>query len=465
MRINSLELKINSHSDVCLLEAQAVLVQRSSQLRSVSGATFWSSSTQLNSTQLNSIRTLVYTLNMQHPTSTTIHKASEVAKHTESLLMAVSASASQEQSKLVNFQSKLEVAKSSQCALGVEEKSQLQRCRDREQDEPREPIGLSLLQIMLLREEADVLEQQMMPLRRSMGLPLPLPLFPLGTMASSDGDGSSGHIEGDLGFLADILHFISIDSHQGSDMMHENRNRFTVALDIILGSKLSVRVCQDGLAAERIMRAHSMGTEQQDVNGMRIWPIDRLTITTERSKEYLEVLRKYSSVATDPTSLVGIALDKSDRLKVGLSQALFKAVERWVIVDSEKSAALIIGDTALSRHIQGCVTLDGDKHSLGSLVVGNNYRAHAGASRHELQVERQMRYRQLNDRYNTIKRMVLDWDAERRAEAQDKERSQLLSALQVRSVAVSSSIETLIEAVKDQSERATAAHKYVLNTS
>ena len=186
---------------------------------------------------------------------------------------------------------------------------------------------------------------------------------------------------------------------------------------------------------------------------------------TERSKEYVEVLRKYSSVATDPTSLVGISLDKSDGRKAGLSKALYKAVERWVIVDCDKSAALIIGDTALYRHLQGCVTLDGDKHTLGSLVVGNIYRAHAGASRHELQVERQMRYRKLNERHNTITRTIYDWDVARRAEEQEIKRSHLLSALQHRLVTASTSIEPLQEAVRVQSDRAAAAHKYVHTAS
>ena len=364
--------------------------------------------------------------------------------------MAVSASASQEQSKLVSLQSRLGLAQSSQRALVEEEKSLLQTCQDREQSRTRMTADLSPKQLNSLRQEVDALEQQILPLRRSLGLP---PLDPMALSHSCDG--SSGHIEGDLGFLADLLHFTSMDSD------HRDRNRFIVALDVILGSKLSVRVCQDGLAAEKIMQAHSMGPEQEDVNGMRIWPVDRLMDATERSKEYMEVLQKYSSVATDPTSLVGISLDQLDKQKAGLYKALYKAVERWVIVDSDKSAALIIGDTALSRHLQGCVTLDGDRHSLWSLVVGNNYRAHAGASRSELQVERQMRYRNLNERCNAIKKTIYDWNVATNEEVQASERSHLLSALQHRLVTACSSIEAINEAVRVQGDKATAAHKYV----
>lgn len=406
--------------------------------------------------------------------------------------MAMTARASQEQSKEIAFEGRLERAQGSRDDLAMERKA-LQTNREKRggkelevnpanRYENREAMCLSARDVLLMQQEVQVLQQQVRSLARSLRLPS-MPEDDDVSRASKEESNS----DGDFGFLADILHFpcgdedlssaASSSSSNSSNSRSSSRDnsQYIVALDVILGSKLCVRICRDGAAAELIMVAQSRNKDS--VQASRIWPVDLLSTASTRSQPFLEILRKYKDIAIDPATLVRIshpAVRNLPRNERGDSEApstaehssmqkvLLKALESWVIVQGDEAAARIIQDRALSRHINGVVTMDGNKHTLGSLTVGFGGRRPGGRDNvhPEIQVALQIKYRRLKSALEDIQGQLSVFERERREEEDCTRQSSRMADLDSLLVASERAVGEMEVALSAQSERAASAHRW-----
>ena len=408
--------------------------------------------------------------------------------------MAMTARASQEQSKEIAFEGRLERAQGSRDDLAMERKALLTNREKRggkelevnpaNRYEKRETRCLSARDVLLMQQEVQVLQQQVMSLARSLRLP---------SMPEDDdisrANKEESNSDGDFGFLADILHFPCGDeevssaassSSRSSRSSSRDNSQYIVALDVILGSKLCVRICRDGAAAELIMVAQSRNKDS--VQASRIWPVDLLSTASTRSQPFLEILRKYKDIAIDPATLVRIshpAVRNLPRNERGDSEApstaehssmqkvLLKALESWVIVQGDEAAARIIQDRALSRHINGVVTMDGNKHTLGSLTVGFGGRRPGGRDNvhPEIQVALQIKYRRLKSALEDIQGQLSVFERER-SEKEDRTRQfSRMADLDSLLVASERAVGEMEVALSAQSERAASAHRWTAQHS
>ena len=405
--------------------------------------------------------------------------------------MAMTARASQEQSKEIAFEGRLERAQGSRDDLAMERKALLTNREKRggkelevnpaNRYENREAMCLSARDVLLMQQEVQVLQQQVMSLARS----LRLPSMPEDDDISRANKGESNS-DGDFGFLADILHFpcgdeeVSSAASSSSRSSSRDNSQYIVALDVILGSKLCVRICRDGAAAELIMVAQSRNKDS--VQASRIWPVDLLSTASTRSQPFLEILRKYKDIAIDPATLVRIShpavrnLPRNERgdpeapstaEHSSMQKVLLKALESWVIVQGDEAAARIIQDRALSRHINGVVTMDGNKHTLGSLTVGFGGRRPGGRDNvhPEIQVALQIKYRRLKSALEDIQGHLSVFERER-SEKEDRTRQfSRMADLDSLLVASERAVGEMEVALSAQSERAASAHRWTAQQS
>jgi hypothetical protein len=404
--------------------------------------------------------------------------------------MAMTARASQEQSKETAFEGKLERAQRSRDDLEMEMRT-LRKNAEKSGGEELEANSaikferrgatyLSARDVLLMQQEVQVLQRQVRSLARS----LRLPSMPEGDDVNTVSKEKSNSSDGDLGFLADILHFSCGDEDMSSAASSSNSSssssQYIVALDVILGSKLCVKVCRDGAAAELIMAAQNRS--QGGAQASRIWPIDRLTTAPTRSKPFLEILRKYGDIAIDPATLVRISypaaynschngLGGPEAPSVAedssMQKVLLKALESWIIVQGDDAATRIIQDRALSRHINGVVTMDGNKHTLGSLTVGFGGRRLSGRENGypEVQVALQIKYRRLKSALESLEGQLSVFDSNRREEDERTWQSSRMADLDSLLVTSERAVEEMEISLSTQSEKAALAHRWAAQHS
>lgn len=386
--------------------------------------------------------------------------------------MAVSASASHQQSIETGLERKLEKEKRYRNSLTEEESLLNKSCDEKTNLGVTKQRLCSVDDLLVMHEKLQSLDRQLLSIRRFLNL---------SEKHDHDSYTSLATIDGDHGSLADLLYIISdelvldrrnSDGAEGTDINLINKNRFNTALDTIISHKLSIKVCKDCVIAQRLM-------SNSELHGIRIWPLDRLVSSTKRSDGYLEILKKYRNVAIDPISLVQICRRPrtSDKCELTTSQAtelgcdlefadapmqrvLMRAVENWIIVDNDHNAGRIIQDKKLSRHITGCVTLDGNKHRLGTLTTASksSYNSHANSGI-ELPIDAQIKYRHLKSEYLKVKSEL---NAHKRGIMESEESDRRSKRLQVlyHLLAVSGeSISQLTESLKFQMEQAADAHR------
>lgn len=384
--------------------------------------------------------------------------------------MAVSAWASHQQSIETGLERKLEKEKRYRDSLTEEESLLNSRCNEKTNLGVTKQRFCSVDDILVMQEKLQSLDRQLLSIRRFLNLP-----------GKHDHDTSFANIDGDHGSLADLLYITTeelvpdrrnSDDAEGTDINLINRNRFNTALDTIISHKLSIKVCKDSVIAQRLMS--NLG-----LHGMRIWPLDRLVSSTKRSDGYLELLRKYRNVVIDPISLVQICRRprNSDECEWTTLQAtelgcdlefadapmqrvLMRAVENWIIVDNDHNAGRIIQDKKLSRHITGCVTLDGNKHRLGTLTTASkssyNSQAKSGI---ELPIDAQIMYRHLTSEYLKLMSKSYAHKREIMESEESDRRSKRLQALYPLLVVSEENISQLTESLKFQMEQAADAHR------
>ena len=398
--------------------------------------------------------------------------------------MAVSASASHQQSLETGLERKLEKEKKYKDLLS-DEKLLLDNCCNHDKiqgemiatectDGVHGQTDDAIDNILDVEDELRSIHRQLQSARRMLNLP---------TKDDSNGDTSDLESDGDYGFLADLLHISTVnivsenrncDDVECTDINLINRNRFNTALDTIVGQKFSIKVCRDSIVAQRLM-------QNQELQWMRIWPIDRLVSSTKRSDGYSEILRKYKNVAIDPISMVQICrtpqiLRESELRRnslpivefgcdikfadLSMQRVLMKAVENWIIVRNDHDAGRIIQDKILSKHITGCVTLGGSKHRLGTLTTASkdSYCSQA-KNRLDLPIDTQIKYRHLTSAYLKLKSRVNAFYRQK-MELEDSERqSNRLQELQSLLVITEKNIIELTRSLKVQIEKAAEAHR------
>mmetsp|Transcript_609 Transcript_609/g.698 ORF Transcript_609/g.698 Transcript_609/m.698 type:complete len:644 (-) Transcript_609:505-2436(-) len=78
----------------------------------------------------------------------------------------------------------------------------------------------------------------------------------------------------------------------------------------------------------------------------------------------------------------------------------------WLIVDNDETASTIISNKAYAAVINGCVTLTGNKHTVGSLTVGNNTNGSSLSGKRTgnfpSQLELQIQYSELKNSYGQL---------------------------------------------------------------
>lgn len=386
--------------------------------------------------------------------------------------MAVSASASHQQSIETGLERKLEKEKRYRNSLTEEELLLNKSCNEKTNLGVTKQRFCSVDVILVMQEKLQSLDRQLLSIRRFLNLP---------EMHDHDSDSSFAKVDDDHGSLADLLYIRteelvpdqrSSDHAEGSDIDLINKNRFNTALDTIISHKLSIKVCKDSVVAQRFM-------SNSELQGMRIWPLDRLVSSTKRSDGYLEILKKYRNVVIDPISLVqicrrprtsdecewtnlqaaelGCDLEFAD---APMQKVLMRAVENWIIVDNDFNAGRIIQDKKLSRYITGCVTLDGNKHRLGTLTTASkssyNSQAKSGI---ELPIDAQIKYRHLTSEYLKLKSKLNAHEREIMESEESDRRYKRLQVLYPLLAVSEENISQLTESLKFQMEQAADAHR------
>ena len=398
--------------------------------------------------------------------------------------MAISASASHQQSLETGLERKLEKEKRYRDLLS-DEKLLLDNCCNHDKiqgvmiasectDEVLSQTDNAIDNVLVIEDELRGIHRQLQSARRILNLP---------TKDDSSGDASDFETDGDYGFLADLLKISTAnivtenkdcDDVECTDINLINGNRFNTALDTIVGQKFSIKVCRDSIVAQRLM-------QNQELQGMRIWPIDRLVSSTKRSDGYLKILKKYKNIAIDPISMVQICRRpqilgeselRNDSLPteefgrdlkyadLSMQRVLMKAVENWIIVGNDHDAGRIIQDKILSIHITGCVTLGGSKHRLGTLTTASKSSYHSQAkNRLDLPIDTQIKYRHLTSAYLKLKSRANAFYRQKIELEESERQSKRLQVLQPLLVITEKNIIELTKSLKLQIEKAAEAHR------
>ena len=228
-------------------------------------------------------------------------QAADVVKHSESLLMAVSAVASQQQSIETEMHIKLKRVQTKRDTLKASEEELGNYC-DADSQVNTENIAQQQQQYKLIEEKALSLQKQIQLARKALHLPPSYFNYP----PSNSNVSMSGSVDGDATFLADLIHFNVKDQGNNRDSQNGGISHFMTALDTIISSKLAVRICKDGKDAANVMKRiqEDRNDYQGHMQGVRIWPINKLTVATRRSCGFLEVLKAFPDKAVDPISLL-----------------------------------------------------------------------------------------------------------------------------------------------------------------
>ena len=142
-------------------------------------------------------------------------------------------------------------------------------------------------------------------------------------------------IDGDLGTVAELL-----------TISNALPKMLQVPIFSLLAPYLGIRVCESNDAARRLLQY----IDKSHLS-CRIWVISRLQSANQRSVPN-SLLQKFGSVIIDPKAHV-----------TGAEKVIGKIFTNWVIL---KDAQYL--QTLLHEHVN-CVTLDGYKHTLGSLTL------------------------------------------------------------------------------------------------
>ena len=173
---------------------------------------------------------------------------------------------------------------------------------------------------------------------------------------------------GDLGYLADLIRPAAASS---ALLRGYSFPALSVALDSLLGPSLRVRVVTNRQAASLLLSY----CEEHKVD-LRIWPIESISIPPLDSN-FKSIVCSTSSRyhVVDPRILVQltppVAINNSnnndENIIKKLEICLEKAFGSWVIALDENE----IEELLCIKGVQGCVTLNGYKHTPGSLRIGS----------------------------------------------------------------------------------------------
>ena len=170
----------------------------------------------------------------------------------------------------------------------------------------------------------------------------------------------------------------------------------------IIGSSLGVRLCgsqNDAIAMLHQVekRSHNLGKSNLTSKASRIWPLDTMTGCCSRSKAYSELLSPHRTSqgcglggwnAVDPVECFSIApsCSASGVSNDQVMKALYKACRNWILTRDDKAASAIMEKIVFSQNEKscessvssiGCITTNGNRHTLGSMTISNHTRGSA----------------------------------------------------------------------------------------
>jgi chromosome segregation ATPase len=176
--------------------------------------------------------------------------------------------------------------------------------------------------------------------------------------------GNSTYAEDDMGYVIDIIYLT--EPLQGQSML----DTYSAALHALLAHSLSVRVCRTSQTAIQIIEdAQHSSAQQAHADTIRIWPLDRIQIDDTancfaRHVAYSKILLKYQQYVKDPQELIGVAGESTRPI-------LARLLGNWIFTTTDEIAAEIIaGEEFNTLPHAGCISLEGNRHSIGTLVVG-----------------------------------------------------------------------------------------------
>jgi structural maintenance of chromosome 2 len=152
--------------------------------------------------------------------------------------------------------------------------------------------------------------------------------------------------------------------------------KYMDGLEIILGGRLSVRVCDSNHTAKALVREASKGGGR----AMTLWALDRVVGTNTAFKpstgqKVLARLRqKFGEAAiVDPHSLLCIGESESKK-EPRLEAVLYKAVGSWLLTESDEVAKALLDE----YRIPSVCWTTGNQHIKGALIGG--HRASKGSA-------------------------------------------------------------------------------------
>eukprot|EP01041_Mallomonas_annulata_P005214 gene5214-10434_t len=324
---------------------------------------------------------VVVAMNVQSQRIALLEEVSELCSHSESLLMALTASAAQSSLQLTSTKDKLRLLKQKQSQLTAEMNRIDNKLKESDDITAAAAVAPATTKVttgnnveeqwtaddlMNIQNKLKCLQQRReglaaslrlasIPARRRrtvQGNPMTIPTttttvssVSATTTSSSAVSGcyNSGGIwrvcEGDLGYLADLIRPV-----------HDDFGEFTLAMNTILMSTLSVRICRDSDAVRYLLEY----CEEEGGGGVVI--VDPLSLITWDDKGDNE--DKGGGGGGGGDNRVG---------SITITKAVMKAMGSWIIVRNESQISSLLREPG----VRGCVTLDGNRHTLGSLSVGS----------------------------------------------------------------------------------------------
>ena len=131
-----------------------------------------------------------------------------------------------------------------------------------------------------------------------------------------------------------------------------------------------------------------------------------------------------------------------------------------MIVDSDETASQIISNKALSRSISGCVTLSGNKHTVGSLSVGKSTEPASMENKTpQLPLEIQVTYKKMRLKYQSISNDLQLLLAKRRKDERYAEQSVIMKNYGSQLIVIDGDISDILSSLVSQDQIAEQAHR------
>lgn len=235
----------------------------------------------------------------------------------------------------------------------------------------------------------------------------------------------------DHGCLADVL-FVSVPPDLMNCPNEEDSDwELMQGLQHIVGPSLGVRLCSTQHQAIDLMSQfeRSKLNSANGCNSLRIWPLDALRTSCERSPLFLSIISscESSSLRTgawqvlDPATCLSASCPSFLTAEsISFQKALYKSCQSWILTASDNIAKDIM-EKVVAYQKQGgqvnigCMTVSGNRHTVGGLTISSNddckqVSAHISHNRPRPPVAYLNEYRNLNQQIQNYQKQLDAYD-------------------------------------------------------